>query len=287
MKKKIIFLFLILIFSAQLPSETLAKGGLIKSIMNFFKGGANNVIKTGDDAIKNMGKTKDEFLERIKSKTTNETISTSSTEAKITENVGRDQHSLNFASLKNTPRGKYIKNLKDKFKGGDELADVSEFFDIEANISDNKSNLNNGFYSLVIINWIGRIYKNSNYFSKPEENKMLLLCNTENDMFYISLLMEQEPKRAFLEEHIRNDKNNVNKIKTQELAVLQDSEEIKIMSTLPESGSVWPSNYFTIYNNQGFEYDYLNLSVDFIKNKANPTKKHKYNCFKATEKGLL
>ena len=54
MKKKIIFLFLILIFSAQLPSETLAKGGLIKSIMNFFKGGANNVIKTGDDAIKNM-----------------------------------------------------------------------------------------------------------------------------------------------------------------------------------------------------------------------------------------
>ena len=88
MKKKIIFLFLILIFSAQLPSETLAKGGLIKSIMNFFKGGANNVIKTGDDAIKNMGKNKDEFLERIKSKTTNETISTSSTEAKITENVG-------------------------------------------------------------------------------------------------------------------------------------------------------------------------------------------------------
>ena len=116
---------------------------------------------------------------------------------------------------------------------------------------------------------------------------MLLLCNTENDMFYISLLMEQEPKRAFLEEHIRNDNNNVNKIKTQELAVLQDSEEIKIMSTLPESGNEWPSNYFTIYNNQGFEYDYLNLNVDFIKNKANPTKKHKYNCFKATEKGLV
>ena len=287
MKKKIIFLFLILIFSAQLPSETLAKGGLIKSIMNFFKGGANKVIKTGDDAIKNMGKTKDEFLERIKSKTTNETISTSSAEAKITENVGRDQHSLNFASLKNTPRGKYIKNLKNKFKGGDELADVSEFFDIEANISDNKSNLNNGFYSLVIINWIGRIYKNSNYFSKPEEEKMLLVCNTGNDIFYISLLMEQEPKRAFLVEHVKINKQSVSKIKTQELAVLQDSEEIKIMSTLPEPGNEWPSNYFTIYNNQGFEYDYLNLNVDFIKTKANITKNLKNNCFKAAEKGLL
>ena len=33
---------------------------------------------------------------------------------------------------------------------GDELADVSEFFDIEANISDNKSNLNNGFYSIKV-----------------------------------------------------------------------------------------------------------------------------------------
>ena len=54
-------------------------------------------------------------------------------------------------------------------------------------ISDNKTNsTNNRFYSLVIINWIGRIYKNSNYFSKPEEEKMLLVCNTGNDIFYIS-----------------------------------------------------------------------------------------------------
>ena len=73
----------------------------------------------------------------------------------------------------------------------------------------------------------------------------------------------------------------------QELVVLEDSNDVKIMSSFPEKGNEWRSNYFTIYNNQGFEYDYLNLSVDFIKNKANPTKKHKYNCFKATEKGLL
>ena len=129
MKKWITFLLLIIMFSTQLPSQTLAKGGLIKSIMNFFKGGANNVIKTGDDAIKNMGKTKDEFLERIKSKTTNETISTSSTEAKITENVSRESHTLNFSSLKNTERGKYIKNLKNKFTRGDEVADVADFVD--------------------------------------------------------------------------------------------------------------------------------------------------------------
>ena len=99
--------------------------------------------------------------------------------------------------------------------------------------------------------------------------------------------MEQEPKRAFLQEHIRNDNNNRRIIKPQELVVLEDTEEIKIMSTQPEQGKDWPSNYFTIYSNQGFEYDYSSLNVDFIKNKANLTKKHKFNCFKATEKGLL
>ena len=288
MKKWITFLLLIIMFSTQLPSQTLAKGSLIKSIINFFTGGADDVIKTGDDAIKNMGKSKDEILEKIKSKTSNESISSSSVEAKITENVSRESHTLNFSSLKNTERGKYIKNLKNKFTRGDEVADVADFFDIDDLISDNKTNsTNNGFYSLVIINWIGRIYKNSNYFSKPEEEKMLLVCDTANDIFYISLLMEQEPKRAFLVEHVKINKQSVSKIKTQELAVLQDSEEIKIMSTLPEPGNEWPSNYFTIYNNQGFEYDYLNLNVDFIKTKANITKNLKNNCFKAAEKGLL
>ena len=56
------------------------------------------------------------------------------------------------------------------------------------------------------------------------------------------------------------------------------------MSTLPEQGNEWPSNYFTIYNNQGFEYDYLNLNVDFIKNKANLTKKHKLIVLKQQKK---
>ncbi len=293
MKKWITFLLLIIMFSTQLPSQTLAKGGLIKSIINFFKGGVDDIYKGGKDIVKSGTdealRAGDDVLETIKSKTNNQTISASSVEAKITENVSREHHTLNFSNLKNAERGKYIKDLKSKFtRGGDDVADVADFFDIDDLISDNKTNsTNNGFYSLVIINWIGRIYKNSNYFSKPEEEKMLLVCNTANDIFYISLLMEQEPKRAFLVEHVKINKQSVNKIKTQELAVLQDSEEIKIMSTLPEPGNEWPSNYFTIYNNQGFEYDYLNLNVDFIKTKANITKNLKNNCFKAAEKGLL
>ena len=57
---------------------------------------------------------KKEILDGIKSRASSETISTSSAEARIAENVGIDQHSVTFTSLKNTPRGRYIKNLKDK-----------------------------------------------------------------------------------------------------------------------------------------------------------------------------
>ena len=72
--------------------------------------------------------------------------------------MGTNQHSQNFNNLKDYPRAKYIKNLKNKFNRGDDLADAADFFDIDLN-SDSKSNLNKGFYSLVIIDWIGRIYK--------------------------------------------------------------------------------------------------------------------------------
>ena len=302
MNKLVIFLTLLIIFEIHSPSQTLAKGGLIKSIMNIFKEGSNKIIKTGDDTIKSMGKTKDELLERIRSKTTNETISTSSAEAKITENVGTNQHSQNFNNLKDYPRAKYIKNLKNKFNRGDDLADAADFFDIDLN-SDSKSNLNKGFYSLVIINWIGRIYKESKYFSKPEEKKMLLMCSTNKDIFYIALLMEQKPKRAFIHQHIKikNKLEKVRKmnpqetviirenaeIKPQELAILSDTDEIKIMSTLPELNEEWPSNYFTIYKNKGFEYDNLKTNFASIKKKVNINKKHKFNCHKSTKKGLL
>ena len=79
---------------------------------------------------------------------------------------------------------------------------------------------------------------------------MLLMCSTNKDIFYIALLMEQEPKRAFIHQHIKikNKLEKVRKmnpqetviirenaeIKPQELAILSDTEEIKIMSTQPE-----------------------------------------------------
>ena len=79
---------------------------------------------------------------------------------------------------------------------------------------------------------------------------MLLVCRTDSDVFYFSLLMEQDPKRAFLVEHKKLNKTNKKTMANQELVVLEDSNEVKIMSSFP--------------------------NIDA-----------KNNCFKATNQGLL
>ena len=169
--------------------------------------------------------------------------------------------------------------------------DVADFFEIEEWMSNSSSDsTNKGFYGVIMLNWIGKVYRNSNYYSNPElEEKMLLACNTTNDLFYFALLMEQEPKRAFLVEHKELNNRNIKRMPAQELVVLDDSKNVKIMSTLPEKNKSWPSHYFTIYKDQGFEHDQKDgtISLSSIKIKTSFPLEHKDSCFKATNEGLL
>ena len=290
MKRFISIIILILIFNIQFVTNAHAIGGLrqlFRGIVNIFKGGVDDVIRKGDDLLKNIGKDKERILEGSKSKGINETILASGDEAKILETVGREEHSLHFASLKNNTRVRFIKKVKGKV-GPDDVADL---FDIEELISDSSTNsTNRGFYGVIILNWIGKVYRNSNYYSNPElEEKMLLACNTTNDIFYFALLMEQEPKRAFLVEHKELNNRNIKRMAAQELVVLDDSKDVKIMSTLPEKNKSWPSHYFTIYKDQGFEHDKKDGTIGFsnIKIKTSFPLEHKYSCYKATNEGLL
>jgi hypothetical protein len=290
MKRLIPIIILILIFNIQFVTNAHAIGGLrqlFRGIVNIFKGGADDVIRKGDDLLKNIGKSKEEILSGSKSKGINKTILASGDEAKILETVGREEHSLHFASLKNNTRVRFIKKLKGKL-GPDDIADL---FDIEELISDSSSgSTNKGFYGVIMVNWIGKVYRNSNYYSNPElEEKMLLVCSTTNDLFYFGLLMEQEPKRAFLVEHKALNNRNIKRMSAQELAVLDDSEDVKIMSTLPEKNKNWPSHYFTIYKDQGFEHDQKDgtIGLSSIKIKTSLPLKYKYSCYKATNEGLL
>ena len=100
--------------------------------------------------------------------------------------------------------------------------------------------------------------------------------------------MEKEPKRAFLANH-KEFKNNKTLL-AQELVIIEDNDDVKIMSTMPVNNNKWPSHYFTIYKDQNFYYDQSNsgyVTPEAIKNKVLNNPMGKNNCSKATNNGLL
>ena len=280
MKRFISVVILSLIINIHLIENVYAISGNIlrpfKELFKVFKGST-------DDVIKNSGKI-DDIVSDIKKKTVNKSVAGPTQDSLVLEKVGAESHSIEFASLKKSNRESYIKRLKKKkIEGGDELLDL--ILDDGEIASENE-----GFKKYIIFAWIGKIYVNSDYYNQPKlEEKMLLVCSNLNEVFYFSLLMEQDPKRAFL---VKNKKlnNDNSSLPIQELAIIEDSKNAKIMSTLPENGNKWPTHYFTIYNDQNFYYDQVNsgnVAPELIKNKISQNPKGKNNCSKATYEGLL
>jgi len=272
------------------PSKAVP-GGIFKSIFNLFKSGGDDVIKSADDVLrgtKNQGEnvinTSDDLLRDIKNKQIGNT-SAQADEALVLERIGADNHIVEFKTLKKSSRTDYIQHLK---RHGDELID-NDLFDVYENITSDSSKYPTSFKSYVLLNWIGRIYIKSDYFNKPKfEDKTMLVCKNINQVFYLSLLMEQEPKRAFLTKNLKFKKNTKN-ISPQELFIIEDTERRKIMVTWPVN-TEFPQNYFVIYPNQNFYYENPSsgtLSPEQFKKYLSKRKSFKNRCFKATESGLL
>lgn len=272
------------------PSKAVP-GGIFKSIFNLFKSGGDDVIKSADDVLrgtKNQGEnvinTSDDLLRDIKNKQIGNT-SAQADEALVLERIGADNHIVEFKTLKKSSRTDYIQHLK---RHGDELID-NDLFDVYENITSDSSKYPTSFKSYVLLNWIGKIYIKSDYFNKPKfEDKTMLVCKNINQVFYLSLLMEQEPKRAFLTKNLKFKKNTKN-ISPQELFIIEDTERRKIMVTWPVN-TEFPQNYFVIYPNQNFYYENPSsgtLSPEQFKKYLSKRKSFKNRCFKATESGLL
>lgn len=272
------------------PSKAVP-GGIFKSIFNLFKSGGDDVIKSADDVLKgtknqgeNVINTSDDLLRDIKNKQIGNT-SAQADEALVLERIGADNHIVEFKTLKKSSRTDYIQHLK---RHGDELID-NDLFDVYENITSDSSKYPTSFKSYVLLNWIGRIYIKSDYFNKPKfEDKTMLVCKNINQVFYLSLLMEQEPKRAFLTKNLKFKKNTKN-ISPQELFIIEDTERRKIMVTWPVN-TEFPQNYFVIYPNQNFYYENPSsgtVSPEQFKKYLSKRKSFKNRCFKATESGLL
>ena len=150
----------------------------------------------------------------------------------------------------------------------------------------------NDFYKYVKLNWIGRVYLRSDYYKKPKvEKKMLLICKTQYEVFYFSILMEEKIKTASLIDHESLLNVSYPTLPAQELAVLEDKDEFNVMSVLPEKGS-YPKHYFTIFGNQSFNYDKRlsgteNPSIIISKASKGPVRNQNSSCYKGTKKGLL
>ena len=287
---KIIFvIFIVVITNLSLPTTSLAiGGGFLKSILNIFKGGGDDVIKSGDDLLRggknqsaNIEKSTDEILNDLGVRMNKKPGP--SKESLIMEKVGAESHASEFKTLKESNRADYIGSIR---KGSDELIDN----DLWEFLNEELSGDNDTFKKFIVVGWIGKIYNTSEYFTKPTiEKKMLLVCSNLNETFYFSLLMEQEPKRAFLVKNIKFNSNQ-NSLPKQELVVIEDNDDLKIMASLPKDDNKYPSHYFTIYKDQNFYYDKVNqgnVSPDNIKKKAYNNISGKNNCSKATENGLL
>ena len=292
MKK--IFLTCLIIFSLNLfynqPAH--AAGGIVaffKAIANLLKGSGDNIVNSADDLIRNgknqienFGKGSDDVLKDIKNKQLGNAANTSD-ESLILEKIGSETHAAEFKNLKESSRSDYFTLVR---RNADSIID-DDYYEIYESVTSGSDE--GKFKEFVIFNWIGKIYRVSNYFNKPVfEEKSLLVCKNIDQFFYIALLMEKEPRRAILTKH-EKFKESIKKIPSQELFIIEDTDNRKIMTTWPRD-TEFPEHYFVIYNNQEFYYENPTsgkIGPDKIKLNLNNRKVFKNKCFKATETGLL
>ena len=101
--------------------------------------------------------------------------------------------------------------------------------------------------------------------------------------------MEEKIKTASLIDHKSLFNASYPTLPAQELVVLKDEDEFKVMSILPGAGR-YPKHYFTIFSNQSFDYDKRlsgTESPGVIINKASKGSYQNNRCYKGTKKGLF
>lgn len=299
MMKKLVTIFLLtLILSAQFTEKGYARASLLRTIVNFFKGGADDAIRNSGKSIENIlnraGKSPEEILSRSKVNKITEMETLARDESLILENIGQETHTNYYLSL-NSSRAKPIKNrkwLRELIEEGAEqgIEEIGEEgFQEAAEKGLSNLSVENDFYTYVKLNWIGRVYIRSDYYNQPKvKEKMLLVCKTKYEVFYFSILMEEKIKTASLIDHKSLFNASYPTLPGQELVVLKDEDEFKVMSILPEAGR-YPKHYFTIFGNQSFNYDKRlsgTESPGVIIDKASKGSYQNNRCYKVTKKGL-
>ena len=297
MRRFISIIILILIFNIQFVTNAHAIGGLrqlFRGIINTFKGGTDDLIRKGADE---WGKI---FKSGESSPSKGATIAEIEQLAKqekysILEKIDKENHIKNyFVHSRRVVKQnrKFLKEIAEE--GGQEALEelTEEGFEQAADQGLEKLAKENDFYKYVHLHWIGRIYLRSEYYSKPKvEKRIYLVCKTENEIISFSIIMEDKIKSASLIDHEYFSNNSQSKLIEQELFVLKDLDEFKVMSTQLEKGYNYPKHYFTIFEDQKFVYDKVitgTKNPGIIISRAQQNSSISNNkCYKSTENELL
>ena len=282
MNKIIIIFLLSLIFNISNTNNSYAiGGGVFKSIFKLFSKNADeatSAIKQGDEVLNS-------------SKTKNVELSTNvlAEEGSILNKIGNDTHQSYYKSSKNDSLTSIMSKHGVKFKKvGKEVVDNSD--NIYELFNNSVSSEQKKFYSYIIANWVGKIYRFSDYFNNPEyQNRNLLVCKNLTEIFYFTILMDNKNdiNRALLTEH-QYFNSTEKTLPKQELLVLRDDQHVKIMSIKP-GDELNTMDFFTIYDNQHFTHDQsTDVEKIFINADNKPNEIVKNNkCYKANDNGLM
>ena len=252
-----------------------------QEIIEIFGSKTKDVMKQGNKA--------DDTISGSVSKNIDDARSAIKDEDLIISKIGEDTHSIHYNEAINQPSSKISsshgipKISKEVLGESDNLLDLFDF-----GFRESEENIKIAQY--ILKSWSGKIYRVSEYFSRPnKDDRYLIVCKNSVEIFYFTILLnnKNDINRAYLTDHkfINSDLKSFEK---QELLVFLDKDNVKVMGTIPESNNTFPYHYFTIYSDQYFKYDKYNDPKIIIEAaiKNNVLKSSENKCYKSKKDGI-
>ena len=239
-------LSIFLINQSIISANAIPIGGILKGLKGgskFLKGGSK-VIKPGDDLLKRL----DDFK-----------INKSGNPEELISNT-----ILNKSSTKeNILNAHGIRRIEKVVDG----KDVVEYA-VDGSSGDGSSS--GSVSPFQIVWWIGRVFRVSNNYNKPEiKDRIIIECKTGVETFIFTALLSKESQTSLdkkqknwflLSQHlpitVTKSGFYTPQMSKQELMVLKDLDDYLIFSNKISSNKKYPTKYFIISENAKFVYEF-------------------------------
>ena len=223
---------------------------LIQKIGTLF----DDLFRSSDDILKQANK-----IDETVSSGTNKLSDSELILSKI-NNETHNSH-LNTALNENRKKIKIAHGLKFRNLGKDIIENVDNLIDVyDLGFNTTDKNIRSSPY--FIKNWIGKIYRpRTERYDLSKEKRYLLVCSNRVEVFYFTILLDNinDINRVFITDH-KYFYAQMKPLKRQELLILRDDTEIKVMSTKPKNKDAVNFDLFKISRDGRFQHT-KNVSI--------------------------